>query len=88
MTLDNVIFVESLPKLDLHGFDRDTARVLINDFINDNRIMKNEIVNVVHGHGSGILREITHKTLKTNKYVVDFKTFYNNDGCTIVKLRI
>ena len=33
MNLDNVVFVEMLPKLDLHGFDRDTARVLINDFI-------------------------------------------------------
>lgn len=88
MNLDNVVFVEMLPKLDLHGFDRDTARVLINDFINDNKIMKNEIINIVHGHGSGILRETTHKTLRSNKHVVDFKTYYNNDGCTIVKIRI
>ncbi|MBE6152244.1 MAG: hypothetical protein E7165_02895 [Firmicutes bacterium] len=88
MTLDNVVFVDSLPKLDLHGFDRDTARVLINDFINDNRIMKKEIVNIVHGHGSGILKKTTHNTLRENRYVLDFQTFYNNDGCTIVKIKI
>jgi len=88
MTLDSVIYVESLPKLDLHGLDRDTARVLINDFINDNKVMKHEIINIVHGHGSGVLRETTHKTLKSNKNVLEFKTFYNNDGYTIVKIRI
>ena len=88
MTLDNVIYVDSLPKLDLHGLDRDTARVLINDFINDNIKMKCEIINIVHGHGSGILKETTHKVLKENKNVLDFKTFFNNSGCTIVKIRI
>lgn len=88
MTLDSIIYVDSLPKLDLHGLDRDTARVLINDFINDNIKMKNEIINIVHGHGSGIIKEITHKTLRENKYVLEYKTFYNNSGCTIVKIKI
>lgn len=88
MNLNNVIYVESLPKLDLHGLDRDTARVLINDFINDNLKMKREIINIVHGHGSGVIRETTHKTLKDNRNVLEFKTFYNNDGCTIAKLKI
>lgn len=88
MTLDNVIFIDSLPKLDLHGIDRDTARVLINDFINDNQKMKNEIINIVHGHGTGVLKETTHKTLRDNRNVLDYKTFYNNDGCTIVKIKI
>lgn len=88
MTLDSVIYVDSLPKLDLHGLDRDTARVLINDFINDNIKMKNEIINIVHGHGSGILKDTTHKTLRDNKNVLEFKIFYNNGGCTIVKIRI
>ena len=87
MTLDSIIYVDSLPKLDLHGLDRDTARVLINDFINDNIKMKNQFINIVHGHGSGILREMTHKVLNSNKNVLEFKTFYNNDGCTIVKLK-
>ena len=33
MTINEVVFIDSLPKLDLHGFDRDSARVAINDFI-------------------------------------------------------
>ena len=45
MELSEVIFVESLPKLDLHGYDRETATVAINDFINDNIKMGNEIIN-------------------------------------------
>lgn len=87
MNLDNVIFVENLPKLDLHGFDRETARVAILDFINDNIKMKNEIINIVHGRGTGILKETTHKVLRKNKNVLGYKTFYNNSGCTIVKLK-
>ncbi|MBE6138324.1 MAG: hypothetical protein E7173_01085 [Firmicutes bacterium] len=88
MTLNSVIYVDSLPKLDLHGLDRETARVLINDFIRDNKIMKNEIINIVHGRGSGVLRETTYQTLKANKNIVEFKSFYNNDGCTIAKIKI
>ena len=34
MSLSNV-FTTNLPKIDLHGMDRDTARVAINDFVND-----------------------------------------------------
>ena len=87
MNLDDVIFIESLPKLDLHGFDRETAQVAISDFINDNIKMKNEIINIIHGCGTGILRETTHNLLKKNRNVLDYKTFYNNNGCTIVKLK-
>ena len=87
MNLDDIIFVESLPKLDLHGYDRDTARVAIQDFINDNLKMKNEFINIIHGNGTGILRSETNKILKSNHNVLDYKTFYNNNGCTIVKLK-
>lgn len=88
MDLNSIIFVDSLPKLDLHGYDRDTARVMVNDFINDNVKMKNQIINIVHGHGSGVIKEMVHQTLAKNKNVLEFKTFYSNDGCTIAKIRI
>lgn len=88
MELDNIIFVDNLPKLDLHGFDRDTARVMVIDFIKENIKMKNEIINIVHGHGTGVLKETVHTILRKNRNVIEFKTFYNNDGCTIVKIRI
>ena len=88
MDLDSIIFVDNLPKLDLHGFDRETARVMVLDFIKDNIKMKNEIINIVHGHGSGILKDTVHDTLRKNRNIIEFKTFYNNDGCTIVKIKI
>ena len=83
MELKDIIFIDKYPKIDLHG---ETARVEINDFIRDNRKLKNEIVVIIHGIGSGIIRKTTHETLKRNKNVIDFKTFYNNNGSTIVKL--
>ncbi len=88
MHLNNVIFIENLPKLDLHGENSETARVLINDFVRDNIKQKRNIVCIVHGVGSGILRKATNDTLSKNKKVVDFKTYYYNQGCTIVEIEI
>ena len=88
MNLSEVLFVDSLPSIDLHGFDRDYARVKVNEFIKDNISMKRDIICVVHGRGTGILKNEVHKTLKNNKNVLEYKLFYNNIGCTIVKLKI
>lgn len=88
MELNDVIFIDSFPKIDLHGLDRETARVEINDFIKDNIKLKNEIVVIIHGIGTGVLRKTTQETLRKNKNVIEFKTFYNNNGSTIVKIKI
>lgn len=88
MTINEVVFIDSLPKLDLHGFDRESARVAINDFINDNKKMGNEIVVIVHGIGLGIVRETCIQTLSRNKDVLEFKGAYGNRGCMLVQIRI
>ncbi len=88
MELKDIIFIENFPKIDLHGLDRDTARVLVTDFIKDNIKQKQEIIVIIHGIGTGILRKTVHETLKKNKNVLDFKTFYSNNGSTIVKIKI
>ena len=88
MNLDDVIFIENLPSIDLHGLDSDTARVKTLEFINDNLKMKNEIICIIHGIGSGTIKKEVHETLKRNKDVLDYKLFYNNVGSTIVKLRL
>lgn len=85
-TLDSVIFINNLPTLDLHGYDSDSARVSINDFIRDNITMKNEFLVIVHGIGSGIIRQVTIDTLNKNKKVLDFKSYMYNNGCTIVQI--
>lgn len=88
MELNEVIFIDNLPSIDLHGLDRDSARVKVIDFIKDNIILKNDVICIVHGIGSGALKGEVHNTLKSNKKVLDYKLFYNNTGCTIVKLKI
>lgn len=87
MRLNDLLFVERFPKLDLHGYDRETARVAINDFIQDNRIMKNEFCLIVHGIGSGVLRNTTQETLKKNRHILQYQIHYFNPGCTIVQLK-
>ena len=87
MSLSNV-FTNNIPSLDLHGFDRETARVAINDFIRDNKIMKNDTVLIIHGRGSGILKRTTHDVLKANKSVKEYQIDFFNEGSTIVRLII
>ncbi len=88
MTINEVIFIDSLPKLDLHGFDRESARVAINDFIRDNKKMGNEVVLIVHGIGTGIIREACNQTLSHNKDVIEFKNAYGNRGCMLVQIKL
>ena len=68
-----MITYSNLPTLDLHGIDRDYARILINDFINDNYNIKNTKVVIIHGIGTGIIRKTTQEVLKKNKLVKEYK---------------
>ena len=47
MELKEVLFVDNLPSLDLHGFDRDYARVKVLEFIKDNIVLKNDVICIV-----------------------------------------
>lgn len=82
-----MMLYSNLPQIDLHGYDRDYARIVINDFINDNYQMKNLKVLIIHGVGTGILRKTTHETLRKNKLVSSFKLDNFNSGTTIVEIR-
>ena len=86
MNLNDLLFIDNLPTLDLHGFDRETARVTINDFINDNKKLKNNFIVIIHGIGSGILKSVTQDTLKKNKYIIEYKIYPFNIGCTIAHI--
>ena len=54
-------FLYNAPHLDIHGFDRYGAVAMVKNFI-DNcvRIDSKKIV-IVHGKGTGILKESTHE---------------------------
>lgn len=76
----------NLPTLDLHGIDRDYARILINDFIRDNYSIRNRRVIIIHGIGTGIIRKTTQEILKRNKMVEEYKIDNFNVGATLVTL--
>ena len=60
---------------------------MINDFIRDHYELKDEVVIIVHGIGTGKVRKTTQDTLRVNKMVESYKIDNFNDGQTIVKLR-
>ncbi len=76
----------NIPQLDLHGENRDSARILVNEFVSDNYKLKKDIIVIIHGIGTGILRKEVHATLKSNKYVGKYYLDNFNIGCTIVEL--
>lgn len=85
-SLNSIIFYDSLPKLDLHGFDSESARVAINDFVRDNQKQKKEFILFVHGNGTGVLQKTTDMTLRKNKNVLEFKRIIGNTGCTVARI--
>lgn len=82
------IFLKNLPRIDLHGFDTESARVATNDFVDDNLILRNNKLLIVHGKGSGLVKKRVHETLAHRKEVSKYHTDSFNDGCTIVYLNI
>lgn len=78
---------KNLPTLDLHGVDRDYARILINEFVEDSYNLKEEKVIIIHGIGTGILRQEAAKTLKINKRVESYSLNNFNVGETIVNIK-
>ena len=82
------IFLNRYPSVDLHGYDRDSARMMTNDFVLENVILKNEYIVIIHGIGTGIVKKEVHEALRVNKNVLEYKTDNFNSGCTVVKLKI
>ena len=81
-------FLVNVPAIDLHGYDRESARVAVLDFINDNLKLENEEIIIIHGIGKDILRKEVYNTLQRHKFVLEYKTTYFNRGQTLVKLKI
>jgi DNA mismatch repair protein MutS2 len=78
------IFISKYPSLDLHGYDRDSARVIVNDFINENSRLKNHDLVIIHGIGTGIIKDTVHNTLKNNNLVTEYYLHSYNLGMTIL----
>jgi len=84
----NNIFLNNLPTLDLHGFDRETAVLATRDFILENYVLKNSKLVIIHGIGEGIVKSAVHKELEKNKKVISYKVDNFNVGCTIIEIKL
>lgn len=78
----------NLPTLDLHGEYRFSAKVLIEEFINDNYKLGNRKIVIVHGIGQGIMKDEVKKCLKNNKKIAKYYIDFFNVGATIIELDI
>lgn len=83
----NDIFLERLPRIDLHGFDRESARVAVTDFVYEAVMMGYEEIVIIHGIGNGIVKNAVHESLSKNKQVLSYHINGINVGCTVVNIR-
>ena len=82
------MITSNTPRLDLHGEIVAMVEVLVNEFINDNKLLKNNVVIIIHGKSTNILTEEVHKVLKKNKDVIKYYKNNWNLGETIVEINI
>ena len=78
-------------RINLLGLTVDEAVPLVDKYLDDCFMAKLSPVRIVHGKGTGALRNGIHKYLKTNKYVDSYRmgTFGEGEmGVTIVTLKI
>ncbi len=78
------------PEINVIGLNVDEAIFVIDKFLDDSYLSKLQTVRIVHGKGTGKLREGIHKFLKTNSHVKSFRigTFGEGEmGVTIVTLK-
>ena len=78
------------PEINLLGLTVDEAIPLIDKYLDDCYMAKLSSVRIVHGKGTGALRNGIHRYLKTNKIVDSFRlgTFGEGEmGVTIVSLK-
>jgi DNA mismatch repair protein MutS2 len=78
--------MSSLPELDLHGEYSFSSEVLVKEFINDNIVLHNKKICIVHGIGEGILKKTVHEVLKNDKRIKAYYIDFFNPGCTIVEI--
>lgn len=77
-------------EINLIGYNVDEAIFVLDKYLDDAKLCSLPTVRIVHGKGSGALRNGIHKFLKTNKHVKSFRlgTFGEGEmGVTIVEIK-
>ena len=72
------------PSIDLHGEDRVSATLRVKEFIEDSVFLKRKKIIIIHGKGTGVVKEAVFKELKSNKNVEDFHLNMNLGSTTVI----
>ena len=81
------LILSSYPSIDLHGMDREYAVFKAREFIDDCYKLKYEKIVIIHGVGTGILKDTVRSYLQKEKRVLEYKLDFMNPGCTLVTLK-
>ncbi len=76
--------------LDLRGKRYEEAKIALEKFIDDALFGALAQVNIIHGFGTGIIREMVHNYLKKSEFVESFRFGGANEGgrgVTVVNLK-
>jgi DNA mismatch repair protein MutS2 len=79
----------AVPELDLHALTVDEALPMIHEYLNDACMAGVKEVRIVHGKGTGILRQAVVRELKRHPLVKSFRTgnrYEGSTGATVVEL--
>jgi len=78
-----------IPELDLHALTVDEAMPMIHEYLDDAFMTGMKEVRIVHGKGTGILRQAVMRELKRHPLVKSFRRgnrYEGSTGATIVEL--
>jgi len=79
------------PSVDLHAMDREDAGRALDQFIHHHILHRTPVVKIIHGRGTGVLREMTHNYLRASDLVSFFRDAHHvgeTGGVTYVVLEI
>ena len=66
--------------LDLRGLRYEDASPLIDDYLNDAYYANLKTVSIIHGFGTGVIRELVQTKLRASRYVESFRYGGQNEG--------
>ena len=72
------------PSIDLHGEDRVGATIRTKEFIEDSIRLRRKQIIIIHGKGTGVVKEAVFKELKKNKNVESFHLNMNLGSTTVI----
>ncbi len=78
------------PELDLRGMMTDEAVPIVERYIDNASMAKLKTVTIIHGKGTGALRQAVHQCLKKHKFVKSFRLGRYGEGetgVTVVELK-